>query len=233
MTTQQWLFGETLFFQNNVSAIAVLSFAKLKYPDSSYRWVWLHDGTVDYLRGKHIALFVVAVLILIVGITYTSLIFFWPWLLHHQNETVFRWARSQKLHHFMAPYHALYNINHRYWTGLLLLARITLYLVFTLNASNDPGVNLLAIVALVSAVLFLKAHVGRIYQSNVIDWIEVMYYLNATIFTSVQLYLLKAGNNEAVEMTASVSGVVIIILFSMTILYHMYRECGAKYVNRE
>ena len=78
----------------------------------------------------------------------------------------------------------------------------------------------------------MKAHVGQIYQNNVIDWIEVIYYLNAITFSSVQLYLLKAGNNEVVEMTAYVSGVVIIILFSTTVLYHMYGECGAKYFKK-
>ena len=75
VATLATLLPYTMFLR---TAIAVLSFAKLTYPDGSYRWVWLHDGTVDYLRGKHVALFVVAVLILIVGITYTSLIFFWP-----------------------------------------------------------------------------------------------------------------------------------------------------------
>ena len=158
------------------TTFAALSFAKLNYPNGSHRWVWLHDGTVDYLKGKHIALFVVAISILIVGIAYSSVLFFWPWLLHHQNKVVFRWVRYQKLHHFIAPYHAPYNVNHRYWTGLLLFARVALYLVFTLNASNDPGVNLLAVAVMVGAVLFLRVHVRRIYQSNIIDWIEMICY---------------------------------------------------------
>ena len=84
---------------------------------------------------------------------------------------------------FMAPYHAPYNISHRYWTGLLLIVRVALYLVFTLNASNDPGVNLLAIAVLVGAVFFLRAHVGRIYQSNIVDWIEMMCYSNAVLYS--------------------------------------------------
>ena len=219
------LLSYTMFLR---TAIAVLSFAELNYPDGSHRWVWLHDGTVDYLRGKHIALLVVAISILIVGVVYTALLFFWPWLLHHQNKVVFRCIRSQKLHHFMAPYHAPYNIDHRYWTGLLLFVRVALYLVFTLNASNDPGVNLLAIAVLGGAVLFLRARVGRIYQSNVIDWIEMMCYSNAILFSSVQLYLLKAGSKEAIDVTSYVSGVIIMMLFLTIILYHMWRECGTK-----
>ena len=219
------LLSYTMFLR---TAIAVLSFAKLNYPDGSHRWVWLHDGTVDYLRGKHIALLVVAISILIVGVVYTSLLFFWPWLLRHQNKVVFRCIRSQKLHHFMAPYHAPYNIDHRYWTGLLLFVRVALYLVFTLNALNDPGVNLLAIAVLVGAVLFLRAHVGKIYQSNVIDRIEMMCYSNAILFSSVQLYLLKAGSKDTTGVTSYVSGIIIMMLLLTIILYHMWRECGTK-----
>ena len=208
--------------------IAVLSVATLNYPDGSTKWVWFHDGTVEYLSGKHIALFVVAMIILIVGIAYTGLVFFWPWLLHHQNKFVFKWVRSQKLHHFMVPYHAPYNVNHRYWTGLLLFARVTLYLVFALNVSGDPGVNLLAITLSVGAIMLLRARVGKIYKSNVIDWLEMICYSNATLFSAVQLYLLKGGNQQANDATAYVSGVIVIVLFLIVILYHMWRECGAR-----
>ena len=57
--------------------IAVLSFARLDYPDGSYKIVWLPDASVYYLNGKHIPLYIVGLLILIIGFLYTSLLFFW------------------------------------------------------------------------------------------------------------------------------------------------------------
>ena len=224
------LLSYTMFLR---TTIAVLSFAKLNYPDGSARWVWLHDGTVEYLNGKHIALFLAAIVILFVGVVFTSLIFFWPWLLHCQNVFIFRWARSLKLHHFMAPYHAPYNVNRRYWTGLLLFTRVSLYLVFALNTRSDPGVNLLAITILTSSIMFLRARVGRIYLNNVTDWIEMMCYSNAAIFSAVQLYLLKAGNKQAIDAAAYVNGAIILVLFVIAILYHMWRVCGAKKCQKE
>ena len=122
------------------TTIAILSSANLDYPDGSHRRVWLPDATVEYLSGKHIALFIAAVAILTVSIAYTCLLFFWQWLLHYQNIIVFKWVRSQWLCHFVEPFHAPYEYRHRYWTGLLLFARVDLYLVFTLNVSGDPGV---------------------------------------------------------------------------------------------
>ena len=56
--------------------IASFSFAILNYPNGSQKMVWLPDATVEYLRGKHIVLFAVAILILLAGVIYTSLLFF-------------------------------------------------------------------------------------------------------------------------------------------------------------
>ena len=43
------------------------------YPDYSTRVVWALDGTVDYLLGKHITLFVIAALALITILLYIIL----------------------------------------------------------------------------------------------------------------------------------------------------------------
>ena len=54
-----------------------LSVGILKYPDGSSEMLWLPDATVKYLSGKHIPLFIAAVLILLVGLVYTALLFSW------------------------------------------------------------------------------------------------------------------------------------------------------------
>ena len=53
----------------------VFSFGTLTYADGTVKVVWLPDATVGYLDGKHIALFLVAVLILVIGLVYTVLVF--------------------------------------------------------------------------------------------------------------------------------------------------------------
>ena len=63
-------------FLNTV--ITSLSFAILSYPDGSYHVVWLPDATFPYLRGKHIVLFIIAVVILLIGTLYTCLLYTSP-----------------------------------------------------------------------------------------------------------------------------------------------------------
>ena len=52
-----------------------LSVGILVYPDGTSAKVWLPDATVKYLSGKHVPLFAVAVLILLLGLVYTAVLF--------------------------------------------------------------------------------------------------------------------------------------------------------------
>ena len=142
------------------TVFAALPFTNLDYPNGSSERVWLPDATIGYITAKHIFLFLAAICILTVGIAYTFLLFFWQWLLQYQGLKLFKLVRYQRLCHFIEPYHAPYLFKYRYWTGLLLFARVALYLVFTLNVLGDPGVNMLAIVIIICGLIFLKGFFG-------------------------------------------------------------------------
>ena len=110
------------------TTIAILSFAVLHYPDGSVVVVWLPDGSVQFFRGKHIALVIAACLITLIGVPYTFLLFFWQWLIRAPNRKCFKWTNDTSFNAIITTYHAPYNYKHRYWTGLLLLVRIVLYI---------------------------------------------------------------------------------------------------------
>ena len=61
--------------------IATLSFATLNNSDGSCKRVWLVDTNIPYLKGKHIPLFITALVILLVGMVFSFLLFFWQWFL--------------------------------------------------------------------------------------------------------------------------------------------------------
>ena len=169
------------------SIIAALSFAILKFPDGSSKVVWLPDASVEYLKGKHIILFTVAILILLPGIAFTLILFLWQWLLHYQNKAIFKWIRYNKLKLFLEPYHAPYELQYRYWTGLLLLVRAAVYVIISVvNVSNDPGVNLLAIAISTLLLIFiiLKAARGRIYKKWPVQTLEEICYANMIILSN-------------------------------------------------
>ena len=84
--------------------IDILSFAILNYPDGSREVVWLPDASVKYLQGKHVLLFLTAIIIIIIGIPYTVLLFSWQWLLRAPHNKVLKWIRNTKLNSFMDAY---------------------------------------------------------------------------------------------------------------------------------
>ena len=131
------------------------------------------------------------------------------------SSSVFKWIRSQRLCHFIEPYHAPYEFKHHYWTGLLLFAHVALYLVFALNVSGDPGVNLLATKILICDLLLLKGHFGRIYMTSAVDKLEMICYLNIGILSAIQLFLFKAGIERTVDASAYVSGTITILLYCL------------------
>ena len=198
-----------------------LSFGNLNYPDDSVKMVWLPDATVKYLSGRHIVLFFTAILVLLVGLTYTALLFLWQWLLHLPRRRIFRWSRDQRLQTFIETYHTPYTPKHRYWTGLLLLARAVLYLVAAVNVSNDPTVALTAIFITVCCILALKASTGsRVYRKWPVDVLETLFYLNILIFTTFTWYCLGECRNK--KAAAYTSPIIISILLLLIILYHAY-----------
>ena len=198
-----------------------LSFGNLNYPGDSVKTVWLPDATVNYLSGKHVILFLTAVFILLVGLVYTALLFSWQWLLHLPRWRIFRWTRDQRLQTFSETYHTPYTPKHRYWTGLLLIARAVLYLVAAVNVTNDPTVALMAISFTICCILTLKAFIGgRVYRNWLVDILETFFYLNILLFTTFTWYCL--GECRSKEAAAYTSVIITFIALLLIILYHVY-----------
>ena len=220
------LLSYTMFLRNTIS---ILSIAYIDYPDGSRRRLWLPDATVEYLKGKHIALFIVAILILLASLAYTFLLLFWQWL-NYQDRMIFKCIRSQRLYmcHFIDLYHAPYVPKHRYWTGLLLFARIALYLVFALNVSGNPGMNFFVIIVFTACIFFLKGHYGEIYKKRAIDKIEMICYLNLGIFSATRLFLLESDNQKAIDASTYISGTITLVILFAVIIYHAFAELCCK-----
>ena len=189
--------------------IAVSYVTHLEYPTYN-RMVWLYDANIDYLSGKHIALFVVAALVfLFLFLPYTLLLFFGQWLHAISHLRLFSWFNNTRLKAFMDAYHAPYKAKHRYWPGLLLVLRFVLLLVFAFNTQQDPSVNLLAIlVEVINLFLWLSIN-GGVYTNRYINVLEGSFALNLIILTAVTycVNILVGSQHYIVQYTwtASVS----------------------------
>ena len=151
--------------------IHVVSFTTLTYPDGYTKTVWLYDGNIDYLKGKHIPLFIATLLLLVlISVPYTISLVSIQWLLKISHYRVMFWV--QKMKPFFDAYTGPYRPNHRYWTGLLLLVRIIILVIFSMNKSNNPTVSIFSIV-LISIRLMVWLYFTRtIYESLINNCLE-------------------------------------------------------------
>ena len=202
------------------TVIVVFSFATLDYPDGSHHVVWWPDATVGYFSGKHIVLWAVAAIIFLAGLFYTILLFSWQWLLYYQHKVIFKWIQSQRLRMFVEPYHAPYAFKHRYWTGLLLLVRVTIYIISAADVSSDHGITLLAIGIIANILLILVS--CRPYKSWPVEILETACYANIVGLCLATFYISKTGKSQ--DAVGYISGTISLILFLIVLTYHVVTQ---------
>ena len=197
------------------------SYAVLTYPENTMKVLWLPDGTLQYLKGKHIILFCVALIILAFCITYSFLLLCWQCLHQIPNWKIVKCINSPTLNIFMEAYHVPYTAKHRYWTGLLLFARAIIYIIATVNVSGDPQIQLVSIIVVLSCVILLKMFIAtKIFKNWLIDSLESFFYFNIIILASFTAYNLSTGNNQDGVAYTSVILSMVVTLFIL--LYHVY-----------
>ena len=198
--------------------ITSLSFTTLEYPDDHTRVVWLYDGHVDYLKSKHIPLFVFSLVILIfLFLPYTLFLFFSQWLQVLSNRKILFWMNSARIKIFLDTYHAPHNVKHRYWPGLLLLIRCILFVAFTSNPTGDPSINLLCITS-VSLGLAVLTRSINIYSNWSLDILESSFILNLGILAGATYHVRSSGGNQEVVTYLSIG--IAFTEFVGIVIYH-------------
>ena len=206
------------------TVIAALSYTSLEYPDNSQIAVWLYDGNIRYLNGKHIPLFTAAMVCLIfLFLPYTMLLIFSQWLQAKSHLRIFSRINSRYVKPFLDAYHAPYTSKHRYWTGLMLLLRFVLFLISAVNALGDPSVNLLAIASITAAIPTLPTILGsRIYKMWSLGLLETSFIINLAILAVATLYVrLTRGNQNAATFT---SVGIAFATFTGIVIYHSVQQ---------
>ena len=124
------------------TVITAFSFTYLQnyYGDGRSLAVWLYDGNVPFLQGKHIALFLMALSVTVFFLLpFTLLLLFAP-CIQASNHFLLKWVKM-KLLPLLDAYQAPYEDKFRFWTGLMLVVRSILLVGFGLNILGDPDIN--------------------------------------------------------------------------------------------
>ena len=202
--------------------IAALSVTSLDYPDGTSELVWLYDGSVPYFqRADHIVLGIFAISVLLfLFLPYTLLLLFSQCLQAYSHHRVLSWMN--KIKPFMDAYHAPYKKETRYWTGLILLVRCILFLIFAVN-SLQVGENhfeLLFTTTMTACLGTLAWIQNGVYEKVYNNILEASIILNLCIFSAATFHVKETGGNQAALAYTFVG--IAFVTFVLIFLYHVY-----------
>ena len=207
------------------AVITALSYTLLGYSNNSNVAVWLYDGNIGYLSNKHTPLFIGALVCLVVlFLPYTLFLIFSQWLRSNSGQCrILFWVNHYRVLPFLDAYHAPYTDKHRYWTGLMLLVRCALFLLFAFNALGDPSVNLLAIGCVTAILPIVYAHLGnRIYKICYLNTLELSFIVNLCVLAIATLYIRSTGGYQNAVTFTSIS--VAFATFIGIVIYHSVQQ---------
>ena len=198
--------------------ITIFQPAQLTYLESNTKKVvWNYDGNLDYLRGKHLLLFVTAVLFFILFfIPYTLILFGIQALQWYSHCKLFFWVNSFKP--LLDAYTGPYKDKHYYWTGLLLLIRIAIVFLLSTDYLGNHALHLLSIIIVTVCLLAYLASIGGVYKLWPLNLMEYSFILNLAILTAGNMYCLLINTETYLVSQVSVS--IALITTMLIILHH-------------
>ena len=214
--------------------LTVLSFTYISYEDTNgatHRTaVWLYDGNVEFARGKHIVLVLVAVSFgVLFIIPFTALLLFAPFLQTRSHHyTIVKWVN--KLMPFLDAYQGPYTKRFRFWPGVLLLVRVVLFVSFAANGLGDPQLNLMFTVTILVGILTLLWVLGTYYEFGVLykdvpkNLLEMFYFINIILLSTWSLLQVESNSSKTQNIVSSVFIGLAFCVFSCIVGYHTYLQ---------
>ena len=201
--------------------IGGVSFTTLVDKEGRRSFVWLQDGNVAFLEGSHIPLFVASVIALLTFVLpFTLLVTLAPCLQARSGHRLLQWVN--KLKPILDAYQGPYKDKVRYWTGLMLVVRLTLFTVFASNTLGDPQINLLAIVVVMLGLYLVLLQVGMVYKSKVLNIMEPSLVLNLGLYAAGTMFVRSSdtfSHNRLMILTCIMVGYVFAV-FCLIVCYH-------------
>ena len=222
-----------------LATLILLSFTKIfRIFASALSWinlpskvtVWYIDGNISYFSPEHYLLMAAAVLFLLLAVPYVLALLFDAVIEKYlTNFSVFRrhWIKFKP---FVDAYNGPYKDKCRFWTGLLLLVRMSFTLV---SLHLDTFGTLIFITASTTVLLSLMVTFEGVYQKKYLNILECSFLLNLGLLSALAAVYQNDNNSEQIVTIISVS--VALVTFIGVMFLHIllrFRHNFIEYCNR-
>ena len=201
--------------------ISSLEFAHIRHSDGLTTVVWLFDGNLSYLTGKHISLFVLGSIFYTFALVYTMVLLFIQCLQKKSNICCLWWV--ERLRPFFEAYTSPCRVNYRFWPGFLFFIRLALF-TFGSVLRHKPTINLhITTAACVVILIFAFVSPSGVYKKWPLNVLEFSFLVNLGILsTLVATFCHRSGPHASSFVYPSVA--IAILLFACIILYHCMKR---------
>ena len=183
--------------------------------------VWAYDGDFNH---KHIWLLVVsAAVFTVLWLPFTIFLLLGPWLQRFNHYRGLRWVARMTplLDAFYSPFKA----QHRYWVGLLLLARVVVIIPAAIPSATDSS-SVLTVALLSICLLFYTSGVRGVYKRKYLSLLEDSFLVNLIAYSALASY-----SNLGKEIAAYFSFVHVSLALLIIVIVQVYRKMGGKGCN--
>ncbi len=215
------------------TSIEVASFTEAEFlNDSSKQRLWLLDGNIEYLDRKHLPLFLMSLtMTLAYLIPFTLLISLGPILQARSHYKFLKWIN--KLKPFLDAFYGPYTIKYRYWPGLLLLARLSVFSTHAFFSLGDGSFRLMTVSVMVAVLLATWIVIGRtnetsLHRKRLLNYLEVFLHLNLGIFAAASIYTTQftVHNVKKQQALATIMVGSVLLIFCGVAVYQIFCIAG-------
>ena len=189
---------------------------------------WYIDANVQYVGGYcHLPLFLfsMAVLILLI-VPYTFYLLAIP--LFEGPLSKYMCCCQKYMKPFFDAYGGPYKDKCRFWTGFLLLVRVVLALVVSLDTEATISLDVLS--SLLFVIMSMYFLLRGIYQHLPLACLEMSFFLNLMLMAYVNVQTYKMSKSSQVLNVVLVS--VSFVVFCGIILYHVWNRLSESCLKR-
>lgn len=199
------------------SVIEALQPTHLHHDHGKGSYLWLKDGSIRYFVGKHIPLVFFASLLGLILLPFTVCLLFIQCLFKVSHYWLFSWVN--RLKPFFDAYTGPFTAKARFWTGLLLLARIIIYTASAVNLSSNRVTNI-AIISVISFILLFISSILKdgLYKRRSLTILEQAMMLNLGLLSTVTI---GCHDKPTTKIVTHLCVGVAFITFVWIVLHHV------------
>ena len=201
--------------------------------NNSILTVWSVDGNIEYGSSEHLILLVFSCGVLIVGLAYPVLVLCAPLLERYSHKCIpqHRWNPVAKLKPLFDAYGGPYKDKYRFWTGVILMMRLTLTVTFSFTSGGLAVVNACIIISCVVGILTFWSFTKGVYTKTYLNALEVFYLLNIFLLSTVSLATASLGSRD--YQTATIVSVCLsFVVCLVTMATHLWWNFDLKKIKR-